>query len=205
MCCLLLCKTSWFHFPPLLSAYHFPSIHPENSFVSSRGRDHATNTLSNKIHIKWDSLSLFQTLRHIYPKCQVKERKAVVAFEVQWERSSNARALQGLALPMQVLFLSFFLNARRRESSGDRCFNARCADDCDLACAWVFFCSFCPWPSRALSSLLLQVHQREKSGSNLWWPSIGGGAARDREWHYFSRFLTLKHTYLLCQKVNCNH
>ena len=117
MCCLLLCKTSWFHFPPLLSAYYFPSIHPENSFVSSRGRDHATNTLSNKIHIKWDSLSLFQTLRHIYPKCQVKERKAVVAFEVQWERSSNARALQGLALPMQVLFLSFFFQTRDGEKA----------------------------------------------------------------------------------------
>ena len=206
MCCLLLCKTSWFHSfsPPYFRLIIF-QVFIQKTVLFLVVVVIMLPTLFQIKSISSETVSLFQTLRHIYPKCQVKERKAVVAFEVQWERSSNARALQGLALPMQVLFLSFFFsNARRRESSGDRCFNARCADDCDLACAWVFFCSFCPWPSRALSSLLLQVHQREKSGSNLWWPSIGGGAARDREWHYFSRFLTLKHTYLLCSLRICN-
>ena len=65
----------------------------------------------------------------------------------------------------------------------------------------------CPWPSRALlffTVLCSKVHQRkaeEKSGSNLWWPSIG---AVDKEWHNFSRILTLKHTYLLCSLRICN-
>ena len=161
MCCLLLCKTSWFHFPPLLSAYHFPSIHPENSFVSSRGRDHATNTLSNKIHIKWDSLSISDTTSHL-PKMSSQRKKGRSCI---WGAMRAQLKRKGLARPCITnasLVSLIFLNARRRESSGDRCFNARCADDCDLACAWVFFCSFCPWPSRALSSLLLQVHQREK-------------------------------------------
>ena len=151
------------------------------------------------------SLSISDTTSHL-PKMSSQRKKGRSCI---WGAMRAQLKRKGLARPCITnasLVSLIFLNARRRESSGDRCFNARCADDdCDLACAWVFFCSFCPWPSRALSSLLLQVHQREKSGSNLWWPSIGGGAARDREWHYFSRFLTLKHTYLLCQKVNCNH
>ena len=52
-------------------------------------------------------------------------------------------------------------------------FNARCADD--LVCAHEFFFIDAPDPHGRSLLYCFKVHQRrKKSGSNLWWPSIGG-------------------------------
>ena len=90
-------------------------------------------------------------------------------------------------LSMQQQQLSFYSHWR---------FNARCADD--LVCAWVFFSSM---PLTLTGALFFTALKCINGGKKVGRICDDLQSAVGREWHNFSRILTLKHTSLFSKDM----